>query len=171
MRKLFAFFAILFFSASPVMAKDIVEKYVPNAHQVGTGRLSIVFWDVYDATLYAPYGKWVAHKPSALSIHYFRDIKGADIADRSVEEIQKQGFSDEAKLAEWHKKMQAIFPDVKNGSELTAIFTAQKSTDFYSNGKYIGSIIGLEFGTHFFDIWLSKKTSEPALRRKLLGIL
>ena len=153
------------------MAKDIVQKYVPHAQQVGSGRLSVVFWDVYDATLYAPNGKWVAHEPYALYIHYFREIEGADIADRSVEEIRKQGFSDEAKLAEWNKKMRRIFPDVKNGSELTAIFTAQESTDFYSNGKHIGSISGAEFGRHFFDIWLSKKTSEPKLRRKLLGIL
>lgn len=152
------------------MASDVIQKYVPNAAQVGTGRLSVVFWDVYDATLYAPHGKWNAHKPYALSIHYFREIEGADIADRSAEEIRKQGFSDDVKLAEWQTNMRKIFPDVKNGSELTAVFTAQKSTDFYSDGKHIGSIRGAEFGTYFFNIWLSEKTSEPELRRKLLGI-
>jgi hypothetical protein len=171
MRKLLTLFAMLFLFASPAIANDIVQKYVPNAQEVGKGRLSVIFWDVYDAVLYAPNGKWDAHKPYALSIHYFREIEGADIADRSIEEMRKQGFSDEAKLADWQKKLRIIFPDVKNGSELTAIFTARKSTDFYSGGKYIGSINGAEFGTHFFNIWLSEKTSEPELRKKLLGLL
>ncbi len=171
MRNLFTFFVMLFFCASPANANDVVQKYIPDAKPVGTGRLSVAFWEVYDATLYAPEGKWNARKPYALSIHYFREIAGADIAKRSVEEMQKQGFSDTKKLALWHKKMQKIFPDVQNGSELTAVLTTQKSTHFYSDGKRIGSIKDAEFGTHFFNIWLSEKTSEPALRRKLLGLL
>ena len=170
MRKPFTLFARFLLSASPVMANDVAHKYVPNAEQVRSGRLSVVFWEVYDATLYAPKGKWNAHKPYALSIHYFREIEGADIAKRSAEEIRKQGFSDDAKLAKWQKEMRGILPDVKNGSELTAVSTLQKSTDFYSDGKHIGSIKGAEFGTYFFNIWLSEKISEPELRRKLLGL-
>lgn len=170
MRNLFAFFAVIFLSISPAIANNVVKKYIPNAEQVGKGRLSVAFWDVYDATLYAPYGRWDAYTPYALSIRYFREIKGADIAKRSVEEMRKQGVADEVKLAEWGTQMFGIFPDVKNGSELTAVFTTQKSTNFYSNDKFIGSINGVEFGTHFFNIWLSEKTSEPELRRKLLGL-
>jgi hypothetical protein len=170
MRKLFAVLALCLVFASPVMANSVAKKYVPNAAQVGLGRLSIAFWDVYDATLYAPNGQWDARKPHALSIHYFREIEGVDIAKRSVEEIRKQGFTDAAKLAEWQTQMLGIFPDVKNGSVLTAVFTAQKSTVFYAGGKKIGSIKDAEFSKRFFDIWLSEKTSEPALRKKLLGL-
>lgn len=169
MRKLSAFFALALLFVSPVMANDIAQKYVPNAERVGSGRLSTIFGDVYDAALYAPNGKWNANAPYALSIHYFREIDGADIADRSVKEIRKQGFADEEKLASWKTQMSAIFPDVKNGSEITAVFTPQKSTRFYSNGKHIGSIKDAGFATYFSNIWLGEKTSEPALRRKLLG--
>lgn len=171
MRNLFTFFAIFLLCASPVMASGVVQKYVNQAQEVGKGRLSVVFWDVYDATLYAPNGKWDPNKPYALSIHYFREIEGADIAKRSIEEIQKQGFLDAVKLDQWHKKMQKIFPDVRNGSELTAILTTQRSTIFFSDGRRIGSIADAEFGVHFFNIWLSEKTSEPMLRKKLLGLL
>lgn len=152
------------------MANDVVQKYVPHAKSVGTGRLSVVFWDVYDATLYAPNGKWDADKPYALSIDYFREIEGPDIAKRSIEEMQKQGLADEEKSARWQTQMESIFPDVKNGSKITAIFTHKKSTDFYSNSKHIGSINDKEFSAYFFNIWLSKKTSEPELRMKLLGL-
>ena len=170
MHKFLLFFAIFLLLASPMAANDVVQKYIHNAKQVGSGRLSVLLWDVYDATLYAPQGKWNANAPYALSIHYFREIEGADIAERSIEEIRKQGFVDEIKLGKWHTQMRQIFPDVQNGTELTAVFTADTSTNFYAGGKYIGSITGAEFGTHFFNIWLSEKTSEPALRQKLLGL-
>lgn len=171
MRSLFLFFIMLFICISPARASDVVQKQIPDAEQVGMGRLSVLLWDVYDATLYAPKGKWGARAPYALSIRYLREIEGADIASRSVEEMQKQGFSDAVKLAEWHAQMRKIFPDVKNGSELTAVFTTKKSTDFFYHDKPIGSIKDAEFGMHFFNIWLSEKTSEPGLRRKLLGLL
>lgn len=154
---------------TPTLAADAVIQQIPNANKVGEGRLSIVFWDVYDATLYAPNGEWNPEEPHALSIRYFREIEGADIAERSIEEMRKQGFSDERLLADWHKQMLAIFPDVKDGTELTALFTHQKTTDFYHNGKRIGSVNAPLFGKHFFDIWLSEKTSEPSLRKALLG--
>lgn len=157
--------------AFPAIASEIVVQQIPNASKVGEGRLSIVFWDVYDATLYAPYGKWNPEKPHALSIRYFREIDGAAIAERSIVEIRKQGFSDEKLLADWHKQMLGIFPNVSDGTELTALFTSQKTTDFYHNGKRIGSINAPLFSKHFFDIWLSEKTSEPELRKALLGQL
>lgn len=154
---------------APAVAADAVMQQIPNAHKVGEGRLSIVFWDVYDAALYAPDGEWNPEKPHALSIRYFREIEGADIAERSIEEMRKQGFSDERLLADWYKQMLAIFPDVKDGTELTALFTSKKTTDFYHNGKRIGSVNAPLFGKYFFDIWLGEKTSEPSLRKALLG--
>lgn len=158
----------LVFSA-PAMAADIVMQQIPNAKKVGEGRLSIAFWDVYDATLYAPNGEFDREKPHALSIRYFREIEGADIVERSVEEMKKQGLSDQALMADWKKQMQTIFPNVKDGTVLTAILTAEKSTDFYHKDNRIGSIKSSVFSKYFFDIWLSEKTSEPALRRALLG--
>lgn len=170
MRKLWAIFTLSLLLSLPVMANEVMHKYVPNGKQVGSGTLSFALWEVYDATLYAPDGKWDAHNPYALSIHYFMDIDGSDIAERSVEEMQKQGFSDTAKLKLWHEQMRRIFPDVKDGTVLTAVFIPNKSTHFYAGSKHIGSVEGNEFGIHFFNIWLSEKTSEPALRKKLLGL-
>lgn len=148
-----------------------MQSAIPGAKVVGKGRLSIAFWDVYDATLYAPQGKWSPVTPFALSIHYFREIEGKDIADRSVKEIRQQGFADEVKLAAWNTQMKSLFPDVKNGSVLTAVFYPDKETVFYDGEKQIGSIKGEEFAKYFSGIWLGEKTSEPELRQELLGAL
>lgn len=169
MHRLMMLTVLAVLAPSSVLADGVVQSHVPNAQPVGTGRLSVLFWDVYDATLYAPNAVWNPAQPHALHIVYFREIEGGDIAERSADEMRKQGFADEAKLAEWQKKMAGIFPDVHKGSQLTAIYTAQKSTDFYEGDKRIGSIKDPEFSRRFFDIWLAETTSEPELRRKLLG--
>ncbi len=151
-------------------ARETIALAVPAASIVGQGVLSYAFWDIYKATLYAPDGLWHAAKPFALSIEYYRALNGKDIADRSVQEMRKQGFSDEVTLAAWHSQMKAIFPNVKKGTMLTAVYTPAKQTTFYQGDDTIGAIKGDDFGQWFFAIWLAEKTSEPKLRRALLGL-
>lgn len=155
--------------AQPARASDLVSQHIAGGKPVGEARLTVLFWDVYDATLYAPAGRWSPDEPFALSLHYLRDLNGRDIADRSVQEMRKQGFDDEVMLAAWHAQMKAIFPNVSEGTVLTAIFIPGKHTAFYEGNKPIGTIKSDAFIAWFSDIWLGEKTSEPALRRKLLG--
>lgn len=149
----------------------ITQTYIPNAQEVGSGRLTVFFWDVYDASLFAPDGEWSENKPYALSLSYLRDLKGSDIAERSVEEMREQGFSDEVTLATWHQKMKSLFPDVDDNTTLTGIRDQKGNTVFYHNGERLGAINDPEFSKWFFGIWLNENTSEPALRRKLLGMV
>ena len=165
---LFLAFALGF--STPAFSSEIVMELIPDAKIVGEGRLSVVFLDIYDATLYAPEGKLLDSKPYALSIRYMREIEGQDIADRSVQEMRGQGVVDNAKLAAWNAQMKAIFPDVQDGTVLSAVFIPKQKTIFYEGGEQIGIINDAEFTQLFSDIWLGEKTSEPDLRRKLLGL-
>ena len=156
--------AALLCATTPAFAIEGVLRQIPDAKPVGEGRLSLVFWDIYDATLYAPNGKFV------LSLRYKQTIDGHEIADRSVQEIRKQGYQDEIRLAAWNSQMKAIFPNVKEGTVLSALFIPGEKTVFYSGDKQIGVIADAEFARLFSDIWIGDKTSEPQLRRKLLGL-
>jgi hypothetical protein len=98
-----------------------------------------------------------------------RDLKGRDIAERTITEIRDQGFADEAKLSDWLARLTALFPDVGDGDSLTAIRDVAGRTLFYGGSRPIGAIDDPAFGRRFFDTWLGEKTSEPKLRRKLLG--
>lgn len=149
--------------------KEQFATHVPNAQLVGEGKLTYMLWDVYTAHLYAPGGNWNMEEPFALTLHYLRHLNGKAIAERSVEEIRKQGFRDEVKLAAWYREMESIFPDVNKGDEITGIYLPGKKTVFYLNGEKIGHVMDAEFGTHFFNIWLDAKTSEPELRQMLVG--
>lgn len=170
MRSTFAIALLsLLMATPPASAKTAWEQHVPDAEKIGSGRMTYMVWNVYDATLFAPNGDWSPNKPFALTLSYLRSLNGKDIAHRSVEEIRKQGFQDEVKLAAWYSRLKDVFPDVKNGTTLTGVYTPNAHTRFYHNGKEIGTIYDPEFGKYFFGIWLAKTTPAPELRRKLLG--
>lgn len=154
---------------TPALASERIASYIPDVKPVGTGRLSVFMIDVYDATLFAPAGKWQPGDPLALQLTYLREIKGSKIADRSVEEMRALGIEDEIKLAAWHAQMRRIFPDVDEGISLTGVLSPQGESIFFRNGEEIGRIKDPDFGKAFFGIWLSEKTSAPELRQKLLG--
>lgn len=161
--------ALALISITPAHALDHISDHINNPKPVGEGRLSVLMWDVYDATLYAPQGTWQQDKPFALKLSYLRDIEGKKIADRSIEEMRDQGENDEIKLAAWHTQMRRIFPNVTDQTSITGIYTMSGSTIFYANTQEIGRIQDPTFSRAFFNIWLSQDTSAPALRAKLLG--
>ncbi|MBY0427597.1 MAG: chalcone isomerase family protein [Alphaproteobacteria bacterium] len=146
------------------------QQFIPHADIVGNGTLSLAFWDIYDVQLVAPNGKWTSKAPYALEIHYFADIAGKEIAQRTIDEIKAQGFKNDAKLASWGSQLAQILPDVKDGDHLSSIATPNGETLFYKNNTRIGIIKDKTFTPQFFAIWLDEKTSEPALRRNLLGM-
>ncbi|MFN3700970.1 MAG: chalcone isomerase family protein [Alphaproteobacteria bacterium] len=163
--------ALAMLGIAPVYASEYIGLHVPNAQPVGEGRLRVFFMDVYDATLFAPNGQFKGDEPFAIRLNYLRNITSQQISDRSAEEIRNQGFRNEVKLASWHSKMRRIFPDVKNGTVLTGIYTKEGVSIFYLDGKESGRITDPDFGIYFFNIWLGENTSAPTLRRRLLGAL
>ena len=54
----------------------VISAYVPNSKLVGKGRLSYMVWNIFDAKLYAPNGRWNPKTPfgafSELSAQFFR---------------------------------------------------------------------------------------------------
>jgi len=146
-----------------------IERAIPNAKLVGEARMRYLFWNVYDVALFAPNGVWDKQKPFALTLTYLRSLDGKDIAKRSIEEMQKQGFTDQQKLDKWLGQMEELFPDVKDQTVLIGIADKQQHSHFFQHDTYLGSVDDPAFTAEFFGIWLHPGTSEPALRRQLLG--
>ncbi|NOU50420.1 hypothetical protein HG263_07675 [Pseudoalteromonas sp. JBTF-M23] len=168
--KLVTLLSWLLLMSVPVQA-SIAQKLLPTSEPVGTSPiLTYLFWDIYQATLFAPQGQFSKNKPFILKLHYLRDLKGKDIAQRSVEEMKNQGFRDQQKLALWHSQMQSIFPDVSHGTELYGKRTINGTSRFYLGETLIGEIEDPQFTQHFFAIWLDERTSEPNMRKALLNL-
>lgn len=148
---------------------DYIEKQLPDAALVGEGRLSVMVWNVYDARLWAEKGVYNPEAPFVLELTYLRNIKGRQIADTTAEEIRRQGFNNEIKIAAWHRQLRKIIPNVDTDITLAGFADAAGHTVFFHNGREIGKVEDTAFTKQFFDIWLGQKTSHPRLRAQLTG--
>lgn len=144
----------------------------PQARLVGSGRLRFLGLRIYDARLWSPArptaGDWET-QPLALELQYARALVGAQIAERSLEEMRRQGPIDPALAERWLAGMKTTFPDVREGDRLTGIHRPGVAVRFFHNGSARGEWADADKARRFFGIWLSPQTSEPTLREALLG--
>jgi hypothetical protein len=138
----------------------------------GSGTLRFLGLRIYDARLWvaerAVADDWVA-LPLALELAYQRALEGEQIAERSLVEMRRQGEIAAEPAARWLAAMKKLFPDVKAGDRITGVNLPGEGARFFVNGTLRGELKEAEFARLFFGIWLSPKTSEPALRQALLG--
>lgn len=155
-------------SHSVLSLPEPVARSITNAEEVGATRFRVLFWDIYDISLYAEEGDFNPDRPFAIRLRYLRDLKGEAIAERSAEEMRHQGVN-EVKLAEYFAQMRMIFPDVRRDTELIGIFDPEGTTRFYEGSAPIGEVLDPAFGVLFSRIWLGDQTRQPSMRSKLLG--
>ncbi|MDI1243794.1 MAG: chalcone isomerase family protein [Rhodoferax sp.] len=144
---------------------------LPTAALAGQAKLSFWGFEVYQASLWVAPGFTAAAYANhgfALELVYLRDFAGADIAKRSLAEMERQAPRRAEQAQRWGDQMQALFPDVKAGQRLTGIHQPGVGARFVFNGQPLGEISDPEFARLFFGIWLSPQTSEPKLRLALL---
>ena len=135
--------------------------------EVGQANLKVWFWHVYNSKLYTPTGKYQQSDPCVIfEINYQMDIAKTDLIDSTIDNWQHLGVAKNS-YQPFIKSLHTIWPDVADGDQLTLIVNADKST-FYFNGNNIGSINSKTFGPLFLSIWLSKDTTQPKLRKRLL---
>lgn len=107
--------------------------------------------------------------PFALELTYARKLYGKAIAERSIEEMRKQGLGSPGQHAQWLKLMEQTFPDVAANDRLRGVHLPGQGAQFFFNNRLINTINDPAFSQAFFSIWLSANTSEPDLRKMLLG--
>ena len=136
--------------------------------QVGESRFEYYFWDVYDAKLATPSGQYqFGQHPSKLSLTYLRDFAAKDIVKATNEQWQHLGKTD--LIGKYDKELLALWPDIKEGETLSFITDEQGDGTFYHNDTKLGAIADSEFADNFLAIWLSPQTSEPTMRKQLIG--
>ena len=149
-----------------------IRSELPGARLLGSGRLTFMLFHVYDARLWAGPEFAVARfdqVPLALELEYGRGFDSADIAERSIEEMQRSGPIAPEKVTRWMAAMKQAFPDVAEGDRTTGVQLPGVAARFFVNGNFTGEIRDPEFTRLFFGIWLSVRTSEPRLREALLA--
>ena len=158
--------------ASPVVAPTEVAAAIQTANLHGRAPLRFFGLLVYEARLWTQPAFDAARYdqlPFALELEYARKLEGAAIAERSIAEMRRVDNFSEAQAAKWLALMTQAFPDVKAQDRLTGLHDGAGSVRFYFNGKETAAIQDKSFARLFFGIWLSPKTSSPALRSALIN--
>jgi hypothetical protein len=136
---------------------------------LGKGDLSWLFFDVYEARLWATDATSLYEKPFSLELTYKMEFDGEDIVEQTLKELKHLGEEEES-LKKWKPDLMAIFPNIKKGDTITANYHPEKGLSFYLNlEKKLGAIKDQALSVKFLNIWLSEKSRAPKLRKKLLG--
>jgi hypothetical protein len=142
----------------------------------GEGRMRFLGLAVYTARLWAAEGfdpARHARHPLALELVYARAFSARQIAERSLQEMKQQTPIPQAAQAAWVEKLAATLPDVKPGDSLLGLHHPQQGALFRAgtppDARVLGAVDDPLFSGLFFGIWLSPATSEPALRKALIG--
>jgi hypothetical protein len=149
-----------------------LHQALPGATLWGQGQMRFLGLRIYDARLWASprfeaadFGAY----PLALELTYHRSFTGAAIAQRSIEEIERQGELTPAQAQRWQKALAAVLPDVQPGDRLTGLYQPGRGMRLWRGEQALGGIDDAELASRFFGIWLSPRTSEPGLRSALLA--
>jgi hypothetical protein len=149
-----------------------INAALPGAVLQGHGRLRYFGLHIYDAALWSPTPVPRSDPLGtalALEMRYARKLAGGSIAERSLDEMKRVGDFGAAEGQRWLEAMKQAFPDVSAGDRITGVHRPGVGAAFYVNGKATAEVRDAQFAQLFFGVWLSPRTSQPALRAALLG--
>jgi len=158
-------------ATAPGLPAEVAAE-IPGARLIGATRLRFLGLSVYDIRLWSDSAKATTEPLStvlALELEYARSLSGAQIAERSLQEMLGIDSSAAAQADSWLARLRKIIPDVKKGDRITGVQRPGESTLFFINGALKDEVRDAGFTRQFFGIWLSPRTSQPKLREALLG--
>lgn len=151
------------------LASDATATEQSTLQKCGEAKLRVLFWDVYESTLFTPNGRYSPDiRPFRLAIRYLRDISASDLINQTQKEWRAQGLADPDQ-DRWLQKLGEIWPDVETGDTLALLVDEKSHSQFTMNGVEIGRIDNPNFSVAFAGIWLSERTTRPTLRDALIG--
>ncbi|NBB80048.1 MAG: hypothetical protein GVY36_11495 [Verrucomicrobia bacterium] len=172
-----AFFAISLLAREP-------KPSFPNAIEVGGSELIKrgeyryvyrLFFQLYDAALYAPDGASAEDILSAetdfrLQFRYLREIEKSIIlksADRMLEKNLRASERD--LIAERVEAINEAYSTVRDGDRSSLTFQRENGTTLRINGDPVVTIGGDDFARLYFQIWLGEQPISKSLKNTLLG--
>ena len=140
-----------------------------NQYKVGEARFKYLFWKIYDSSLFTEDQTYSSiNQALTLNIDYKRNIPKKRIVEATQGQWEKLNY-EQNKIEKWSEKIDDIIPEISKNDQLAFHKDDEGIGAFYYNNELIAKIEDKEFSEAFLSIWLSKNTSQPKLRRKLIG--
>jgi len=171
-RKIALFALALFVAAIPAhAAPPEIATVIKSEKPYGEGHMNFLFIKAYNARLWTDAPSWSIDTPFAMEITYGMGFDTDDLVERTIKEMKTVDpqISD-VEVARLTPELNKVYPPVKSGDRLVALYVPGKPVMFSHNGEPTGSIAGENFAKDFFGIWLSPNTSAPSLRKDLLRL-
>ena len=158
--------------ATDALPTQRLQGWLPTPRLMGQQRFTYWGFSIYDASLWAnatfSASEW-AKQPLVLELRYLRDFKGADIAQRSMDEMQGQRALTPAQTQTWSTLLHQLIPNVREGERLTGVYLPQKGLRLLHQDQLLGEVRDHELAQRFMGIWLAPETSQRQLRQQLLA--
>ena len=152
-----------------VMKSPAQSMHLASLKKVGEGTMSWMFLDIYHAALLTKSGHYNDNTyPVALTITYLKNINKDRLIKATKEQWLLQGYTVQ-QITPWLTTLKEIWPNISDGDSLSFVIDKSRIGTFYHNKTRLGKIDSAKLSDAFIAIWLSNKTSEPALRGQLLG--
>jgi hypothetical protein len=172
--KIFLLLSLIRILATPAfgfmhLSKNIAA-YVGNNPPLGSGCVTLLRIKLYDLTVWTKAKHWSWNTTFVLQLKYARNFSRDEIVDASIEEINRVNRLDETTKFQYRKIFENIFPDVKEGDTISAVYSPSNPLIFYYNDTKIGVIKNTDLAHKFLDIWLGNETRDPDLRNSILKL-
>jgi hypothetical protein len=155
-----------------VLPSQRLQTWLPTPRLIGQQRFTYWGFSIYDASLWAnstfATSDWTK-QALVLDLRYLRDFKGADIAQRSMDEMQGQRALTSAQVQSWSMQLNQLIPNVRAGERLTGVYLPQKGLQLLHQEQLMGEMRDTELAQRFMGIWLAPETSQRQLRQQLLA--
>lgn len=149
-----------------------VQQLVQQPRLAGHGQMRFLGLRIYDARLWVGPefdAQTFGQHRFALELIYHRAFTAKAIAQRSVQEIERQRSLGEKMANRWTSDLARWLPDVQPGDKLIGLYLPGQGMQLWRGEQSLGTINDPELALCFFGIWLSPQTSEPGLRSGLLA--
>jgi hypothetical protein len=151
--------------ASVLAAPDVQLK------EVGRGDLRWLGFEIYEASLYSPDGRFWGLEPGrpvALSLWYRRNFSRAELLKITTGEWARLGLAPAEASRRWTAELERLWTDVRRGDNLTAVVVPGGETRFYDASRLLGRVEDPAFGPAYLAIWLDPRSAVSGLRADLL---
>lgn len=162
-------FAGLLAPMTPNQVLAYTDSGEPGLMQLGQARLQWLWRPIYEASLHATTRdfEFPASTPYTLRLHYRIDVRGAQLLAETQRQWQQQKIS--APVA-WLDTLRTLLPDVQDGDSLALQVEPDGRAGLLHNDRLLGRIDNPDLVSAFAGIWLADTTTQPRLRRQLLGV-
>lgn len=136
---------------------------------VGAASFRVLFWRIFDASLWSPDCVFDWNAPFALSLTYQHDFTARQLANKTVEEMARLSGKPEQVFDRFGAEFTGCIDDVKAGDRITAISEGADKARLFVNGVERCALERPELRKQFFGIWLARNSAFPEETARLIG--